>query len=154
MNNLELRVIGNIETDNGFRIKVNKEYIKALKQISDFKYIQIVYWFDRINNRDLLIESKPYKNGPDELGVFATRSPLRPNPIGIETVYLQDVDLENGILYIPYIDAFDKTPVLDIKPYMPSIDRVEQPDMPTWCKHWPDCYEKSGDFNWQDEFNF
>ncbi len=154
MNNLELRTIGKIETSNGYKIVVAKEYVKALKGLKDFKYIQIIYWFDKITNRDLLIEKKPYKKGPDELGVFATRSPLRPNPIGIETVYLLDIDYENGIIYIPYIDAFDNTPVLDIKPYMPSIDRVEKPDMPNWCKHWPDALEKSGDFNWQDEFNF
>lgn len=154
MNNLELRVIGKIEIKNGFQIKIKKEYIKALQGINEFKYIQIIYWFDKVNNRDLLIENKPYKKGPDKLGVFSTRSPYRPNPIGIETVYLSDVDLENGILYIPYIDAFDNTPVLDIKPYMPSIDRVENVDMPNWCKNWPDAVEKSGDFNWKDEFNF
>ncbi|MDO5556447.1 MAG: tRNA (N6-threonylcarbamoyladenosine(37)-N6)-methyltransferase TrmO [Clostridia bacterium] len=154
MNNLELRVIGSIETDNGFKIKINKEYVNALKGISDFKYIQVVYWFDKVDNRDLIIENKPYKKGPEELGVFATRTPFRPNPIGIETVYLQNVDLENGVLYIPYIDAFNNTPVLDIKPYIPSIDRVENPDMPEWCKNWPDCYEKSGEFNWEDVFNF
>ena len=154
MNNLELRVIGNIETDDGFKIKINKEYVNALKGISDFKYIQVVYWFDKVDNRDLIVENKPYKKGTEELGVFATRTPFRPNPIGIETVYLQNADLENGVLCIPYIDAFNNTPVLDIKPYMPSIDRVETPDMPEWCKNWPDCYEKSGEFNWEDVFNF
>lgn len=154
MDNLELKIIGKVETKNGFRIRIKEEYIKALKGIEEFKYIQVIYWFDKVDNRDLMIESKPYKKGPEELGIFATRSPFRPNPIGIEAVYLQDIDLENGVLYIPYIDAFDNTPILDIKPYIPSIDRVENPDMPNWCNHWPECYEKSGEFNWQDEFNF
>lgn len=154
MKDFELRNIGKIDTTDGFKIIVNKEYIRALKGINDFKYIQVVYWFDRIDNRNLLVEKKPYKKGPEELGVFATRSPLRPNPIGIETVYLIDVDLDNGVLYIPYIDAFDNTPVLDIKPYIPSIDRIENISMPNWCKDWPDCYEKSGEFNWEDVFNF
>lgn len=154
MNSLELKTIGHVEIENGYKIKVDKEYIKALKGIKDFSYIQVIYWFDKVKDTNLMVEHKPYKKGPEELGVFATRSPFRPNPIGIETVYLIDADLENGILYIPYIDAFDKTPILDIKPYMPSIDRVENPNMPSWCRHWPDCYEKSGDFNWEDEFNF
>ena len=154
MSNLELRTIGKVETQHGFKIKLNKDYIKALKGLKDFKYIQVVYWFDKVDNRDLMVENKPYKKGPQELGVFATRTPFRPNPIGIETVYLDDVDLENGILYVPFIDAFDNTPVLDIKPYIPSIDRVENPDMPDWCKEWPDCYEKSGEFNFEDVFNF
>ncbi|MDO5557727.1 MAG: tRNA (N6-threonylcarbamoyladenosine(37)-N6)-methyltransferase TrmO [Clostridia bacterium] len=154
MKDLGLNIIGKIKTDKGFSIKIEKEYIEALKGIKDFQYIQVVYWFDKVEDRNLKIEKKPYKKGPDELGVFATRSPFRPNPIGIETVYLIDVDYENGIIYIPYIDAFDNTPVLDIKPYMPSIDRVENIEMPEWCKHWPNCYEKSGDFNWGEEFNF
>ncbi len=154
MNNFELRVIGSIEVNGGFKIEINKEYIKALKGLEEFKYIQVIYWFDKVENRDLIIEEKPYKKGPDKLGIFATRSPFRPNPIGIETVYVENIDLENGILYIPYIDAFDGTPVLDIKPYIPSIDRVENINMPEWCKNWPNCYEKSGDFDWANEFNF
>ena len=154
MNNFELRVIGSIEVNGGFKIKINKKYIKALKGLEEFKYIQVIYWFDKVENRDLIIEEKPYKKGPDKLGIFATRSPFRPNPIGIETVYVENIDLENGILYIPYIDAFDGTPILDIKPYIPSIDRVENINMPEWCKNWPNCYEKSGDFDWANEFNF
>lgn len=151
---MELKEIGKIDTSNGFKIILDKEYIKGLKGLNEFKYIQVIYWFDKIEKRDSLIENKPYKKGPDELGVFSTRTPKRPNPIGIETVYLLDIDLENGILYLPYIDAFNNTPVLDIKPYIPSIDRVENITMPDWCKEWPDCYEKSGEYNWQDVFNF
>ena len=154
MKNYDIKEIGKIDTTAGYRIIINKEYLKALKGLSDFKYIQVVFWFDKVEDRNLLIEKKPYKKGPDELGIFATRSPLRPNPIGIETVFVINIDEKAGIINVPYIDAFDGTPVLDIKPYMPSIDRVENPIMPKWCEHWPDCYEKSGEFNWEDEFNF
>lgn len=44
--------------------------------------------------------------------------------------------------------------ILDIKPYTPSVDRVEKPNVPKWCSHWPMSYEESGDFNWEDEFLF
>lgn len=149
--------VGYIKTEDGFRIKLNKEYTKALKGLNDFKYIQVIYWFDKVDNeksRNTLIENKPYKKGPEELGVFATRSPSRPNPIAIETVYIINIDEEKGIIEIPHIDAFDNTPVIDIKPYTPSIDRVENPIIPSWCSHWPKNYETSGEFNWEDEFNF
>jgi hypothetical protein len=44
--------------------------------------------------------------------------------------------------------------VLDLKPYTPSIDRVESPSVPEWCDHWPKSYEESGGFDWEAEFNF
>ncbi len=61
---------------------------------------------------------------------------------------------ENGVIGLAYIDADDKSPVLDIKPYTPSLDRVEQPEVPIWCKHWPKNVETSGDFDWESEFTF
>lgn len=53
-----------------------------------------------------------------------------------------------------YIDAFPESPLLDLKPYAPSVDRVESPSVPEWCVHWPRSYEESGDFDWEAEFNF
>jgi len=59
-----------------------------------------------------------------------------------------------GIIYLEYFDAFTGTPILDIKPYIPSADKVENPKVPSWCEHWPKNYETSGDFDWKKEFNF
>ena len=64
------------------------------------------------------------------------------------------MDLKNGIIRIDYTDANDGTPVLDIKPYTPSMDRVESPRVPKWCGHWPKSREESADFAWENEFNF
>lgn len=64
------------------------------------------------------------------------------------------MNLANAVIGLAYIDAFDGAPILDIKPYTPSIDRVENPAVPDWCSHWPKCYEKSGDFDWESEMNF
>ena len=88
------------------------------------------------------------------MGIFATRSPARPNPIALTAVEVIQIDYENGIIRIAYTDANDGTPVLDLKPYTPSIDRVESPDVPDWCAHWPKNVEESGDFDWENEFNF
>jgi tRNA (Thr-GGU) A37 N-methylase len=64
------------------------------------------------------------------------------------------MDHEKGIIYIPYIDAVDGTPIIDLKPYHPSIDRVRDVSVAKWCDHWPKWYEDSADFDWESEFNF
>ena len=61
---------------------------------------------------------------------------------------------ENGVVGLYYIDAFDGTQIIDLKPYTPSIDRIANPGTPQWCSHWPKSYEESGDFDWKAEFNF
>jgi len=58
-------------------------------------------------------------------GLFATRSPKRPNPIGLSVMRITHVDVETGVITLAGCDAFDGTPVLDIKPYLPSVDMVE-----------------------------
>ena len=88
------------------------------------------------------------------MGVFATRSPERPNPIALTACEVLNIDYENGIITIPFIDAENDTPVLDIKPYTPSLDRVENPVVPQWCNTWPKSVESSGDFDWSEVFNF
>lgn len=154
----ELTQIGIFDSlEDGFAIRIFPEYQKALMGICDFSYLQIIWWFDKCDTKECrakLIEQKPYKKGPEILGSFATRTPERPNPIALSTVYVLSVDTEKGIIKIPYTDAMLGTPILDIKPYIPSVDRVEKPTMPDWCRHWPDSVETSGDFPWQDEFNF
>lgn len=88
------------------------------------------------------------------MGIFATRSPIRPNPIALTAVEILHNDYEKGVIQIAYIDANDGSPVLDIKPYTPSLDRIEDPKVPAWCAHWPKSLEKSGSFAWEKEFNF
>lgn len=64
------------------------------------------------------------------------------------------IDFERGMIQVAFIDANDNTPVLDIKPYAPSFDRVETPGVPAWCGYWPKSTEESGCFSWEDVFNF
>ncbi len=100
------------------------------------------------------MERKPYRSAPDTLGTFATRSPARPNPIGITCARVTYIDAQRGVIGLAYVDADDASPLLDIKPYTPSLDRVERPQVPRWCAHWPACVERSGDFDWAGEFLF
>lgn len=104
------------------RIEIYPEYQEALKAVELFEYIIVIYHFDKAG-RWSHTARPPASNPEYTFGLFATRSPNRPNPIGLATIKLEKV--ENGILYVSGVDAFEGTPVLDIKPYLPSIDGVK-----------------------------
>lgn len=156
-NNYELKPIGKIIASNGnYSIQLKKEFIPGLKGIDGFSHLQITWWgslVDRPELRKILLSDKPYKKGPEKIGVFATRSPVRPNPLLITTISVLRIDHEKGIIHIPWMDAENGTPVLDIKPYHLS-ERVRDCAVPQWCNHWPKWDEESAAFNWQNEFNF
>jgi len=158
MKNFQVSPIGKINVnEEEMFIEIKPKYIPALQALDGFSHINVIWWFSDFDNeeaRNTLEATQPYKKSPDTMGMFATRSPIRPNPIALTAVQIIHIDYEKGIIQIPYIDANDGTPVLDIKPYTPSIDRVETPDVPEWCSHWPKSLEESGSFNWEKEFNF
>ncbi len=100
-------------------IKLKEEYVKGLDHLSSFEYIWVIYHFSEAKGWDYKV------NPPDSehaFGVFATRSPRRPNPIGLSLIKLDKI--EGNKLYVSNVDAFDGTPVLDLKPYLPSVDKV------------------------------
>lgn len=150
--------IGTIyNNEKGTFIQLETPYIKALRGLDGFGHINVLWWFsdfDNADSRNVLEEDQPYKNAPEKMGTFATRSPLRPNPIALSVAEIINIDYTNGMIQIAYIDANDKTPILDIKPYTPSLDRVESPNVPNWCSHWPHSLEESDSFAWENEFNF
>ncbi|MCT4618507.1 MAG: TrmO family methyltransferase [Marinisporobacter sp.] len=158
MEQLYINPIGKIAIcDDKKVIILKQEYILALTGLDEFGYIQVLWWFngcDNIKSRLKLTEKRPYKNGPEILGTFATRSPERPNPIALTTAYVTHIDFKNGIIHLAYIDADEGSPIVDIKPYTPSLDRVESILIPSWCENWPKCNEESGKFDWSSVFNF
>lgn len=157
MTEFKLNMIGTIESKrDGTKLVLDETYAPALTGLNGFSHIQILWWFsgcDNAKDRNTLTEAKPYKNSPDVLGTFATRSPMRPNPVALDTAQITYIDHENTVIGLAWIEAFDGSPVLDIKPYTPSLDRVENPTVPDWCSHWPKCCEASGDFDWESEMN-
>lgn len=158
MNEFKLRPIGTITSKEGlYTIQLNKTYLPALTSLEGFGYLNVIWWFDDCDNktdRGTLTEESPYRNAPPVMGTFATRSPSRPNPIALSTAEIISINMEEGIITLSYIDAKNSSPVLDLKPYTPSLDRVEHPRVPDWCSHWPKSVETSGDFPWEEEFNF
>ena len=107
-------------------IEMNPEYVPGLKDIEGFSHIILLYHFHFSQGYDL--EVKPFLD--DEYhGVFATRAPKRPNPVGLSIVRL--VRREGNVLYIEDVDVIDGTPLLDIKPYVPGFD-VRQAERTGW----------------------
>lgn len=158
MNTFQVHPIGKISVnEGGMFIELEPKYIPALQALDGFSHLNVVWWFSDFDNeeaRNILETPQPYKKAPAVMGIFATRSPVRPNPVALTAVKIIHIDYEKGVIQIAYIDANDGTPVLDIKPYTPSLDRVEAPGVPEWCSHWPASLEQSGDFDWESEFNF
>ena len=158
MQKFHVNPIGKINVnEDGMFIELEQKYIPALQALDGFSHLSVIWWFSDFDNeqmRNTIETPQPYKKSPAVMGIFATRSPVRPNPIALSTAQVIHIDYEKGIIQIAYIDANDGTPVLDIKPYTPSLDRVETPRVPEWCSHWPMSLEKSGTFHWEDEFNF
>jgi len=154
---INITPIGEVKVENGqYSIVLKDKYISGLKSIEGFSYLQIVWWgnlYDTPEARENLVLKKPYKKGPEEIGVFATRSPVRPNPILITTVYVSKLEIEKGIIQTPWIDAENGTPILDIKPFHKN-ERMKDISVPDWCNHWPEWYEDCGEFDWGQEFNF
>lgn len=150
--------IGKIKiNEEGTFIELESKYVPALQALNGFRHLNILWWFsnfDKEEMRTILETPQPYKKAPAVMGIFATRSPIRPNPIGLTAVEVTKMEYEKGLIQIAYIDANDGSPVLDIKPYTPSFDRIEDPGVPDWCCHWPNSLEKSACFDWEKEFNF
>ena len=98
-------------------VLVAPEYAAALDDLEGFERIWLVYWLDRAGTfRPRVI---PYRDD-HEHGLFATRSPQRPNPLGLSAVRL--LDREGPLLRVAELDILDGTPLLDIKPYVPAFD--------------------------------
>lgn len=155
MKEFTLRSLGSVEADGkGFYLQVNEEHRKALTGLEGYSHVQVYWWANLTDSdelREILVSPKPYKKGPDEIGIFATRSPVRPNPLAMTVVPLLEVDREKGRLGIAFIDAEPGTPLLDIKPYY-GMERVRDYRIPQWCSHWPQWYEDAGVFDWAGEF--
>jgi len=99
------------------KIEIYKEYQQGLKDIEGFSHIHIFYWLNKSKEYSLCVNT-PWDDIPH--GLFATRSPHRPNPIAHTIVKL--VEKNSNILKVKGLDAIDGTPLLDIKPYIKKDD--------------------------------
>ena len=98
-------------------VEVFEEYRPGLKDLDGFSHIVLLYHLHR--SRGFELHVVPFMDS-ELRGVFATRAPKRPNPIGLSVVQLNSI--ENGVLRVQNLDILDGTPLLDIKPYVPEFD--------------------------------
>jgi len=136
----ELRFIGVVEKggEQEAKVRIFPEFCAGLKGIRDFSHLIILYW---IHLRDVEEERRtllvfPRRHAVNvETGVFACRSPSRPNPIGLCVVEL--LKIEECVLKVKGLDALDGSPVIDIKPYIPRADSVPDARVPEWTSRGP-----------------
>ena len=132
----QLFPVGKVEKVSGTTtIKIYGEYENALLGLDQFSHVVVLYWFHKNDTpaKRKTLRVHPRKNSSNPLtGVFATRSPMRPNLIGLSVCKIKSI--ENNVIHIESIDAFHDSPVVDLKPYVPPMDSVQNSRGPKWAK--------------------
>jgi len=111
-------------------IKLKDQYKRGLGGLDGYSHLIILFWISQ--HRQWKMPKENHK--PKDVKVFATRMPVRPNPIGLSVVELLDFSIDEGTIIIKGIDAIDGTPVLDIKPYLPHFDSYAEAKVPAWIE--------------------
>jgi tRNA-Thr(GGU) m(6)t(6)A37 methyltransferase TsaA len=127
--------LGQVKRQAGKTFLVLKEkYAPGLVSLGDYSHAMVFYWFDRNDTPERRAFLQGYRQGKKDplTGVFATRSAVRPNLIAITTCRI--VAVQGNIVEIDGIDAFDETPVLDLKPYIPRNDSIPDARIPVWVQ--------------------
>jgi len=133
----KLYPVGEVKRQRGtITLQIFNRYRDALKGLDGFSHVFVLYWFDRNDTPEKrsILQVHPRGNKKNPLtGVFACRAPVRPNLIALSLCKVLSV--RNEIITIDRIDAFDGSPILDIKPYIPSIDgEPKGVRVPGWLK--------------------
>ncbi|PIU67586.1 MAG: tRNA (N6-threonylcarbamoyladenosine(37)-N6)-methyltransferase TrmO [Armatimonadetes bacterium CG07_land_8_20_14_0_80_40_9] len=113
---------------------IKEEYKDCLDGIEDFSHIMVLYWSHLINEEKRYV-TKVHPAGKQEyplVGVFATRSPVRPNPICVTTVEL--LERKENVLKVKSLDALDGSPIIDIKFHHPSYDAPSNVKLASWME--------------------
>lgn len=122
-------------------IHLDAKYAPGLQGLAGFSHILVIFLLDRSQDFDInkqLLRKPRGMEDLDPVGVFAQRTKYRPNPLAVTAVKLLGID--GNIMKVRGLDALDGTPVLDIKPYMPPFDRMEDVMMPPWVSHFIEGY--------------
>lgn len=109
-----------VSNEKGF-IEIFHEYQPGLKDLSGFSHIYCLYFFDMVK-LPVPLQSKPFLDN-DLKGVFAIRTPFRPNPIGLSILKL--LDIKENEINVSNVDILDGTPILDLKPYVHQFDNIK-----------------------------
>jgi tRNA-Thr(GGU) m(6)t(6)A37 methyltransferase TsaA len=117
-------------------IRIYEEFSAGLSGLEGFSHIMVFFWFHKNDTPEKRKKLEVHPRGDIKnplTGVFATRSPSRPNLIGLSTCSI--LSIKKNIISIDETDAMDATPVIDIKPYLPHLDSREPVRLPHWVKN-------------------
>ncbi len=145
----KIRSIGKIvKSATGNHLEIDEEYLGGLLELKHYDYIHVYWWardFDKPEHRSLMQVPIPYAKGDVIAGVFACRSPERPNLIMDTVCKVRGVNEKKGKIFIENIDAFPDTPIIDIKPYLNCVDRVKKSKVPKWFpSEWGEWMHEKG----------
>ncbi|MFX1515267.1 MAG: tRNA (N6-threonylcarbamoyladenosine(37)-N6)-methyltransferase TrmO [Promethearchaeota archaeon] len=101
-------------------IEIFSEYAIGLDDLQDFSHIHLIYFFHK--SKEVKLKVVPFLNEKTR-GVFSTRAPLKPNPIGFSIVELISISRSKNVIKVRGVDMLDYTPLLDIKPYIPLFEQ-------------------------------
>lgn len=127
--------LGQVKRQDGKTLLVLKDkYAPGLVSLADFSHVMVFYWFDKNDAPEKRAFLQGHRQGKKDplTGVFATRSAVRPNPIAITTCRV--ISVKGSIVEIDGIDAFDDSPILDLKPYIPRNDCFLDAQIPEWVR--------------------
>jgi tRNA (Thr-GGU) A37 N-methylase len=129
-------------------IEIAQAYRRALAGLEEFSHCHVLWWSGDdfgmgFDTRSVLEGDLPYAPGRSS-GVFANRSPFRPNLIAITVCPIRSIHMSSGAIEVGNIDALDGTAVLDIKPYYGCCDRVRSPRVPSWLPDWGEWAPDAG----------
>jgi len=124
---MELKPVGRVirvQDDGTATLRIDDEYRDGLRGLEEFSHVWVMWWGHR-SSRDVLTVHPLRGRVPRRYGVFATRSPDRPNPILMCLCELLTVYPRSGVLKVRELDALEGSPVLDVKPFIPGYDEPE-----------------------------
>lgn len=132
-----LSCIGSVVREEG-KFKIVVESTALLDSLYFCSHVKILWWFDKFDKpeyRRTLQCNPPYEHAP-RTGVFASRSPVRPNPLALTTAKI--LHIQNNEVFVSMLDCFDGTPVLGLLAYDPREDCIDSIRTPAWLAHWPE----------------
>ncbi|MHB1038154.1 MAG: tRNA (N6-threonylcarbamoyladenosine(37)-N6)-methyltransferase TrmO [Pirellulales bacterium] len=129
-----VRPIGHVKkSENRTRIVLDKKYQPGLLGLERWSHVQVIWWFDKNDTPEKrsILQVHPQGNSKNPLtGVFACRAPFRPNLIALSLCKI--VSAKDNMVEVEKIDAFEGTPVLDLKPFAPGVDSASEVKVPDW----------------------
>jgi len=135
----KIKFIGIVEDAGELsKVKIFPDFCDGLQRLNNFSHVIILYWFhlrDDEKERSVLKVVPRRHPGAPQVGVFASRSPSRPNPIGLCVTEL--VKIEECTLTVRGLDALQNSPIIDIKPYLLRADCIPKARVPEWTAGGP-----------------